>query len=83
MIPRTIRRRVPLGVEQLPIQQVQPGVEQMAAMGLDRQVVAAAHCPAPVTIISGIAANEAARMMTRYTEPSMLVSLPLVLSPMY
>ena len=25
--------RIPLGVEQLPIQQVQPGVEQMAAMG--------------------------------------------------
>src|SRR5690348_14348554 len=48
--------------------------------GLDGQ---RGHWPAPVTIISGIAASEAARMSTRYAEAKMLVVLPLVLSRMY
>lgn len=62
--------RVTVVVDQLAVQQVQPSVE-------------CRHWPAPVTIINGIAATEAARMITRYTEPNTFVSLPFVLSPMY
>jgi hypothetical protein len=51
-----------------------------AAVANDRQLGAGSHCPSPVTIINGIAASEATRMMTRYSEPSMFITLPLVLS---
>ena len=59
-----------VGIEYLPVQQVQAGVDD-------------SHWPAPVTIISGMAASEAATIITRYMDPNMLSNLPFVLSPMY
>ena len=49
-------------VQDLPVQQVQPRVEHEARLLLVRWE---AHEPAPVTIIRGIAATDAATMITR------------------
>src|SRR5689334_2228344 len=70
--------RVVAMVQQLTIEQMQPRVENPAAVAQLGPIVAAGHWPAPVTIINGIAASDAAKMITRYTEPSRLVSHPLV-----
>ena len=72
----TIPAGSPCIVEQLAVEQVQPGVEQPAAMPHGGKFVGA-HWPAPVTIISGIAASDAARMMTRYTMASHVHHLPV------
>ena len=59
-------------VEDLPVQQVQFGVEDLPGVPLGRfawyvavVIGMSGHAPAPVTIMSGIAATDAARMMTR------------------
>ena len=67
-------------VEHLPVEQVQPGVEDEPGRVL---VGGKAHEPAPVTIIRGIAATDAVTMITRYTSASALVTRPLTCSPMY
>src|SRR5690606_5588713 len=62
-----------VGVEHLPAEQVQPGVDDPFAR----------HEPAPVAIMSGTAASAAATTMTRYTVPSALTNRPLTYRPMY
>ena len=71
-------------VDELAVQQVQPGVQQPTGrVGCVGKVVAGVcHWPAPVTIINGMAASDAARMITRYTDASTLVARPLTCSPM-
>ena len=54
-------------IEQLAVQQMQACIEQPCARrrGVGKLIGRTRHWPAAVTIISGIAASEASRMMTR------------------
>ena len=61
------RASASLFVDDLPVQKVQPGIDEPDtvrswSIGSPQSI---RHCPAPVTIISGTAAAEAARMITR------------------
>ena len=54
---------MPVAVEHLAVEQVEVRVEHAPAGG--GSVVCVVHAPAPVMMSSGMAANAAARMMTR------------------
>ena len=71
-------------VEELAVQKVQAGVQHPAPrLGcVGKLVVGLVHWPASVTIIRGMAASDAARMITRYSDATMLVARPLTCSPM-
>src|SRR4029453_4873758 len=78
-------------VQHLPVQQVQLGVQDQACRArrrpdfvrLDLPAFGRTHAPAPVTIMSGMAAKDAARMITKYTNPAIFTALLLTCSPIY
>src|SRR3954452_9218654 len=72
-----------IGVQDLPVQQVQVGVEQPAAGGFAIGWIGRAHWPAPLKTIKGIAATAATMIMARKTTANMPVSRPFTSSPMY
>ena len=72
-----VAEQLVLTPHELSVEEAQAQVEQVGP-----RIAVIAHWPAFVNTMRGIAASEAARMTTRYTEPSVLASRPFVCRPM-